>query len=42
MNRCDGCPAKAQHTVTLPSGRTLDLCDHHFREYFKTAVKEPS
>ncbi len=37
---CDGCGSNANATVHLRSGRQLDLCDRHVRQYERSLRRE--
>lgn len=40
QTRCDACPAAGAVTVTLPSGKSLVLCEHHHRFHEKALTAQ--
>ena len=40
MELCDACGvASALYLVTLPSGRVLFMCSHHYKKHFGALVR---
>ena len=39
-DRCDACPARAQHVAVLTSGKYLNLCGHHTGMHMDKIVQD--